>query len=490
MNKTPFFSPQFHIQTLSKKRRSPTQRLADELRETRSKRIDQLSKAFSKLIPDSLLKNNESQEHSRSRIYTKKTTFWAFFSQVISPDGGCAEVVSKLRAFSRMKFSKPMSPSTGAYCQARGKLVYEELKAVFDHTVSVIDSQEQKILCGRRVVVVDGTGLTAADTEENQEEWPQYKSQEPGCGFPAMRLCALFSLKTGAALGYRIGHRKKHELRLFREMWDLLKPEDICLGDKGFSTFFDMAELAGKGVDSVTTQRTGRRRPVSEKECIKKLGENDLLVEWKRPVWQKKAAYTAEQYEALPETLTLRQIKVEVTQKGFRTKEFHIITTLLDPVDYPAGELAELYLRRWEIELNLDDLKTTMGMDMLRCKTPAMVKKELLMYFIAYNATRWMINNAAIKHQADPMRISFKGALQELRNWDFLLNDPDLTQSDKRKIMDELYRGISQRIVPFRPNRREPRCLKRRPKSYQLLTEHRHTMREIEHRSNYRAKAS
>jgi hypothetical protein len=338
-------------------------------------------------------------------------------------------------------------------------------------------------------VVVDGTGLTAADTEENQEEWPQYKSQEPGCGFPAMRLCALFSLKTGAALGYRIGHRKKHELRLFREMWDLLKPEDICLGDKGFSTFFDMAELAGKGVDSVTTQRTGRRRPVSEKECIKKLGENDLLVEWKRPVWQKKAAYTAEQYEALPETLTLRQIKVEVTQKGFRTKEFHIITTLLDPVDYPAGELAELYLRRWEIELNLDDLKTTMGMDMLRCKTPAMVKKELLMYFIAYNATRWMINNAAIKHQADPMRISFKGALQELRNWDFLLNDPDLTQSDKRKIMDELYRGISQRIVPFRPNRREPRCLKRRPKSYQLLTEHRHTMREIEHRSNYRAKA-
>ncbi len=490
MNKTPFFSPEFHIQTLSKKRRSTAQKLEDELKKTRSKSIDQLSKAFAGLIPDLLLKNNGSKDHSRTRIYTKRTTFWAFFSQIINPDGGCAEVVSKLRAFSLLKYDKPISPSTGAYCQARGKLVYEELKAVFDHTVSVLDSQEQKILCGRRVLVVDGTSATAADTEDNQKEWPQHKSQKPGCGFPALRICVMFSLKTGAALSHRVGNKKKHELRLFRDMWDLLQAGDICLGDKGFSSFFDLTELLKKGVDSVVTQRAERRKPIAQSECVKKLGSNDLLVEWKRPVWNKNSAYTREQWEALPETLTLRQIKVEVTQKGFRAKSFYIITTLLDPSDYPVAELAELYLRRWEVELNFDDLKTTMGMDELRCRTPDMVRKELIMYFIAYNAARWMINEAAIKHAADPMKVSFKGALQELRNWEFHLNDPSLSQSNNRKIIDELYRGISLRIVPLRPNRKEPRCLKRRPKSYQLLTEHRHTMKEIEHRSKYRAKAA
>lgn len=465
MNKTPYFSPEFHIQTLSKKRRSSAQKLEDELSKTRLKSIDQLSKAFSKLVPNHLLKNNKSKEHSRSRIYTKRTTFWAFFSQIINPDGGCAEVVSKLRAFSLMKFSKAMSPSTGAYCQARGKLEYDELKAIFAHTISVIASQEQQILCGRRVVVVDGSGLTAADTQDNQKQWPQHKLQKPGCGFPSLQLCALFSLTTGAAIGFEIGNKKNHELRLFRAMWHLLQSGDIVLGDKAFSTYFDLAELVKKGVDSVVTQRSVIRKPIEESKCIKKLGNNDLLVEWKRPKWNKHAAYTKEQCDALPETLTLRQIKVEVTQKGFRTKQFYIITTLLDPVAYPVNELAELYLRRWEVELNFDDLKTTMGMDQLRCKTPAMVKKELLMYFIAYNAARWMINEAAIKHKVDPMRVSFKGALQDLRNWEFHLNETNLTRSQKHKIMDELFRSISQRIVPSRPNRREPRCRKRRPKS-------------------------
>jgi hypothetical protein len=339
-------------------------------------------------------------------------------------------------------------------------------------------------------MVVDGTGVTAADTDENQAEWPQLESQKPGCGFPSLRICALFSLKTGAACGYRIGTKKKHELRLFRDMRDLFKPGDICLGDKAFSSYFDLADLLSVGVDSVVTQATGKRKPIAEANCVEKLGNNDLLVEWKKPVWQKKSAYTKQQWEALPETLILRQIKVEVKQKGFRVKSFYIITTLLDPLDYPVEELAELYLRRWEVELNFDDLKTLMGMDHLRCRTPDRVKKELLMYFIAYNAARWMLNEAALKHEIDPMRVSFKGVLQELRNWEFQLNNPQLTHNRKRQIIAELYSGISLRIVPLRPGRKEPRCLKRRPKPYQLLTEHRHTMKEIEHRSKYRAKAA
>lgn len=491
MNITPLFSMEFHMQTLGKKRRSAKTRLADELAKARSRTLEQLSQCFEKLIPGHLLGKNASGQHSRNRIFTKATTFWAFFSQVIDADGGCAEVVSKLRAFALLKCPFSISPSTGAYCQARKNLSNHEIKKVFDHVVGSLQELEEQSFAGRRVIVVDGTGLTAPDTKANQKQWPQQSQQKPGCGFASLRVCACFSLKTGALLSHRIGNKKSHELRLFRDQWDdLFQEGDISLGDKMFSSYYDFAMLSKRGVDSVATQATGSRKPIKEAKAIKKLGDNDLLVVWKKPLWYKKSAYTREEWEALPETLTLRQIKVNIAAKGFRTKSFYIVTTLLDSVEHPAEDLAELYLRRWEVELNFYDLKSLMGMDELRCKTPEMVEKELLMYFIAYNATRWMICNAAQQNEVDPMRISFKGALQELRNWEGQLNHPKLTQLDKRKLMAELYRGIALKIVPPRPHRREPRCLKRRPKPYQLLTEHRSTMKEIEHRSKYRAKAA
>ena len=253
---------------------------------------------------------------------------------------------------------------------------------------------------------------------------------------------------------------------------------------------FDIAMLKERGVDSVVTQASNKRKPIEEAKAVKKLGKDDLLVSWTKTVWNKKAAYTREEWEGLPDAMMLRQIKVSVEAKGFRVKSFYIVTTLLDPIKYPAEELAELYLRRWEVELNFDDLKTTMGMDKLRCKTPEMVEKELLMYFIAYNAARWMICKAADQADADPMRISFKGTLQEVRNWEGQLNHPKLTQREERELIAELHRGIALKTVPLRPDRKEPRCLKRRPKPYQLLTEHRSTMKETEHRSKYRAKAA
>lgn len=481
----------FHIKTLNKKRRTAGQRLADELAKTKERTLEQLSKCFQAIIPKRLLIQSDSGSHSRSRIFTKETTFWAFFSQIIDADGGCSEVVSKLRALLAIKGLFTLSPSTGAYCMARKNLARAEVEAVFNHTATVLDDRESKDFSGRRVIVVDGTGLKAADTEENQAQWPQHAHQKPGCGFPSLRVCACFSLKTGAILSFKTGNKKSHELCLFRDQWDgLFKKGDINLADKMFSSYFDLAELSKRGVDSVVTQASANRKPIKDADAIKTLGDNDLLVEWKKPAWNKTAAYTHEEWEALPDTLTLRQIKVTVQTKGFRVKSFYIITTLIDPIDYPADELAELYLRRWEVELNFDDLKTTLGMDELRCKTPDMVEKELLMYFIAYNAARWMICKAANESGADLMRISFKGVLQDLRNWEGQLNHPKLTEREKQTLIAELLRGIALKIVPERPHRKEPRCLKRRPKPYQLLTKPRREMKEVEHRSKYRAKAA
>jgi hypothetical protein len=491
MKNTPLFSLEFHIQTLSKKKRNSQQVAADKIALTQAKSFRQLSECFSRLIPEKLLRPSKKGKNSRNRIFSKETTFWAFFSQMLDADGGCAEALAKLRACAALKQNSSIPISTGSYCKARMRLVEKEVFGIFKHTTEVLDKIEKaEIPEGRRVVVVDGTGLTASDTAKNRRVWPQQKQQKRGCGFPSLRVCACFSLATGGILSYKIGNKKNHELRLFRKQRKTFRKGDICLADKMFSSYFDLADLKDQGVDSVVTLPAKKRKPIEEAEAVKKLGKDDMLVKWSKPVWQKKAAYSRKQSDKLPNELILRQIKVTVKEDGYRVSSFYIITTLLDPIEYPAEDLAELYFRRWEVELNFDDLKTTMGMDKLRCKSPSMVRKELMMYFIAYNAIRWLIYEAAVQENEDPLRISFKGAIQSVRHWEPHLSHPGISKIEKQQLMEGLYRSISGNIVPDRPNRREPRCIKRRPKPYQLLTKPRGKMKEIEHRSKYSAKAA
>lgn len=491
MKNTPLFSQEFHIHTLNKKRRTSQQKLADHMVVMKEQSFEQLSECFRRFIPKNLLKKNEKGDHSRNRIFSKENTFWAFFSQVLDSDGGCMEVITKLRAFASLKLQWSGSVSTGSYCKARQKLSEKEMAGIFDHTASVLLAEEKRTTpFKRRVIVVDGTGVTAADTPKNQAIWPQQKQQKPGCGFPSLRICACFSLETGGMMSFKEGNKKSHELRLFREQQDTFEQDDILLGDKMFCSYFDLATLAKRGVDSVVTLWAKKRKPIREAHAIKRLGENDYLIRWKKPVWQKKAAYSKEEWIALPDTLTLRQIKVTVEEKGFRVKSFYIVTTLLDPIDYPAEEIAELYFRRWDVELNFADIKTTMKMDTLRCKSPSMVRKEMLMHFIAYNGVRWLICEAAKDREVDRCRISFKGAIQSLRQWEPQFNQAKLRPAQRRCLIEKLYASVVENIVPYRPNRKEPRCIKRRPKPYQLLTEHRSTMKETEHRSKYRAKAA
>jgi len=487
MQKTTPIFPEFHSQTLRRKPRSPQQKLADETCRLKQKSLAQLSVCFDRVIPQALLRPNEFGAHSRSRIFNKENTFWAFFSQVLDADGGCVEVVKKLKAYAAAKSSIELSVSSGSYCKARSKLSEDNLQQILNHTAQRAEGlPKNEALNNRRVVVVDGTGISMPDTLANQEQWPQISSQKTGCGFPTARICACFSLETGHLLSYELGNKKSHELRLLRKQHAAFKAGDIFLGDKGFCSYYDVDAFQKRGVDSVVT--LARRPPVGESECLRKLGPNDLLIAWKKPYWQKQLAYTRKEWEQLPSRLILRQIKVDVAQPGFRVKSFYIITTLVDPIAYPAHDLAELYFRRWEVELNFRDIKTTMGMDILRCKTPAMIRKEILMHFIAYNAVRVLIYEASEEKNIDPRRISFKGAVQSLRHWEPHLNRTQLSRSEKFRLISVLYESISQKLIPDRPGRREPRCIKRRPKNYQYLTAPRHEMKEILHRSKYRAK--
>jgi hypothetical protein len=478
--------PGFHLQTLRRKPRSPQQKLAEKLALVQQKSFKQIGEIFEKFIPRTLLKPEKDGAMSRRRLFSKENTFWAFLSQVLDADGGCKEVVRKLQAYASLKGVTFPSSSTASYCTARKKLDIETLADILDHTAGRKETLPGSgRLNNRRVVVVDGTGVSMPDTLENQTVWPQTTSQKPGCGFPSARICACFSLASGALLSHAIGNKKSHELRLFRQQWGTFKPGDVFLGDKGFCSYFDIAELAKQGVDSVVT--LARRAPVRAAKSIKKLGTDDLLIAWQRPVYTAKLSYSKEAWEQLPEELVLRQIKVTVPHSGFRVRQFYIVTTLLDAVQYPAVELADLYFQRWDVELFFRDIKTTMGMDVLRCQTPEMIQKEVLMHFIAYNCIRRLMSEAAKDADLAVRVVSFKGSLQALRNWEPHLNQTTISKAERSRLIADLYEAMTDTPVRQRPGRSEPRCRKRRPKNYELMTAPRREMKVIPHRNRYHA---
>lgn len=484
-HQNPPMLPGFYLPKRGRKPHSRQQKISQKIASLRKKSFKQMGEIFGRFIPAKFLKQESSGTMSRRRLFTIENTFWSFLGQVLDADGGCREAVKKLQSYASNHGLQIPSSSTASYCTARKKLDEKVLLDIFQHTAEWSGARTaSKPLNDRQVIVVDGTGVTMADTEVNQEIWPQSSNQKPGCGFPSARICAYFSLETGTLLSYAIGNKKSNELPLFREQWSTFQVGDIFLGDKGFCSYFDIAKLQNRGIDTVVT--LARRKPASKKNCIQELDSDDLLIEWKRPVYNKVLSYSRETWEGLPDKLILRQIKVKVTQAGFRTKEFYIVTTLLDQEQYPQDEIAALYLKRWDVELFFRDIKTTMGFDVLRCQSPEMIRKEILIYFIAYNCIRRMMLQAAKIANVNVRAISFKGSLQTIRSWEPRLGAIKLSGRERREMLVDLAFVVAHCKVFERPGRSDPRCRKRRPKPYQLLTKSRHKMREIQHRSRYK----
>lgn len=487
MKNTTQLFPGFHLQTLRKTPRSAMKIMADKMAEIKQKTFWQLGVCFGDFIPSHYLAQSDSGINSRRRLLSKENTFWSFLSQVLDADGGCKEVVRKLQVFSAMKSMKPPSSSTSAYCQARKNLDASSLEKILQHTSSSLKFEaDPEYLNGRRVVVVDGTGVSMPDTIDNQKVWPQQISQKVGCGFPQASICACFCLQTGALLSHKIGNKKSHELPLLRQQWDTFKPGDIFLGDKGFCSYFDVYSFQTQGVDSVVT--LARRIPCTAAESVQVLGDNDLLIHWQKPAKNKKSSYSFEDWKKLPEKLLLRQIKVTINQSGFRTSSFYIITTLLDADEYPASDIADLYFQRWDVELFFRDIKTTMGMDILRCQSPDMVRKEIIMHLIAYNCIRRLMIESVKGSKISVRRVSFKGCVQALRQWEPHLNQTKISAHECYRLLALLYDSIAKYTIPQRPGRSEPRAVKRRPKPFQLLTAPRHEMKVTIHRGQRYAK--
>jgi hypothetical protein len=400
---------------------------------------------------------------------------------MLKPRTACREVVRQVQALACLQDRESVDENASAYIQARQRLPQQCLERVLAATAQAAQRRAplSPRLQGRPVKVVDGSSVQLPDTAANQKQYPQPSGQKPGCGFPVLKLLVLFSLASGALLDVVLGNLHQHDLRLFHRLWDGLKAGDILLGDRAYGDYVTLAGLPRQGVDVVA--RLHQRRKVDFRRA-NRLGHQDGVFTWRKGCRQS-TILTPAQWAALPEQIQVRIVRFSAACRGFRTQHITLVTTLLDAQLYPAAELIALYLRRWRIELCLRDVKTTLGLEQLRCQSPAMVRKELLAGLIAHNLIRCVMAQAAREHDAELERLSFKGAVDALRQYSAVLAQAP-THRLKRKLWQNLLRTLACDRVPLRPGRTEPRAVKRRPKPYPLLNRPRRKFVELPHRNS------
>ena len=414
----------------------------------------------------------------RQRFWTPLQTLWTFLGQVLHVDSSCRDAVAvalSQRAAAGRRSLPSADPS--AYCQARQRLPLELLRTAVRHIGQRLREDVSQAITwhGRRIWLVDGTTCSMPDTPDLQAAFSQPEGQRPGCGFPVANVVALFCWASGAVVEAIIAPRWMSELRLWRELWSLLAPGEIVLGDRFYCSFYDIVGVMRRGCDAVF--RLHQKRPHDFRQG-RRLGKNDRLVTWQRPTWSARPRGMGRpEWKTLPGELTVRLIRFGVDIPGFRSRWITVATTLLDPIAYRTDEIAALYRDRWLIELRFRDIKITLGMDVLRGKTPDIVRKEILMHLLAYNLIRCLMWQAAAQHGRPLHRLSFAGTLDRLNAL-----EPYLWLYAGSERAAQLYalllRWIARDPVPDRPNRLEPRAVKRRPKEYDLLNRPRHEMRK------------
>ena len=404
------------------------------------------------------------------RIYSPLVTLWVFLGQVLSADHSCRAAVARLIAHRLSRGQRPCSAETGAYCLARKRLPEEFFSNIARQTGHALDADVDPswLWKGRRVYVYDGSSVSMPDTPENQRAYPQNVSQKPGLGFPIARIAAVFSLACGAVLDLgicRYAGKGQSELGMLRTLCNMFRPGDILLADRLMCAWTEMVMLQQRGVDCVCRFTSHRK---ADFRRGKRLGNGDHIVTWLKPMKPRTIDRAA--YDTLPAFLIVRECRVRIEQPGFRVKTLIVATTLLDADEFAKEDLAQLYRARWNAELDLRSLKQTLQMDVLRCKTPELVRKELWTHILAYNLIRTIIAQAATKHEIEPRSISFKGTAQTLEAFQpviALQGQHDL--AFRIRLYQQLLDAIAMHRVANRPNRYEPRRKKLRPKPYDRL---------------------
>ncbi len=416
----------------------------------------------------------------RDRVFNPVTTIWGFLSQVLSDDHSCRHAVTRVIAHQAASGARVCSPNTASYCNARGRLHADVLRTLTKQTAQELQAsaaQEWK-WNGRNVFIADGSHVSMPDTPQNQASYPQPEAQRPGIGFPLARLTVLLSLATGAchdlAMAPYAG-KGTGETNLLRQMYDTLKPGDVVLADALFDDYFIACELRQRGIELVARaqyQRVGT-------QMVQRRPDGDVIV-WQRP--NKPHGMAGEQYRTYPKTLRMRQVSVDARNKDNRVEQFKVITTILD-ASIDGTQIGDLYERRWDGEVDIRSIKSTMKMDVLRCKTPEMVRKEIWAHLLAYNLLRTVMAVAAEKNGIEPRQVSFKGAKQAVAAFAPKIEAAGL--EERAALIDAMLTTIAYHRVGNRPGRWEPRARKRRPKPGVRLMQSRATVKLMQNRSKY-----
>ena len=443
---------------MANKRRPRNARQQRHLRRQLQKLARQVdSMSFFNLVtgPDLLEPLEALLPQYRERKYPPTVTLAMFLGQVLSADGSCQNAVNQAMVNQLLRGLEPDVANTGSYCDARQRLPLELVRELGRTIGTLLGAHTPApwLWRGRHIKLVDGTTILMPDTPGNQALYPQHGNQKSGAGFPIARLVGVVSLANGAILDVAMGPYKGKgtgEHALFRELLQCFSKGDIMLADSYYCSYFLIAALMAMGVDFVFEQHGARDTDFRTGE---KLGRRDHVlkrVRPPRPQWM-----TSEEYAAFPAELTVRETKV-----GKKV----LVTSLLNPSEVCKRELGSLFLQRWNVELDLRNVKDTLGMAMLSCKSPQMCAKELWMYMLAYNLIRLLMAQAAAQARVSPRELSFKHTVQVWLAWShkqFL--------SDTPEDLPALFRLIAYVRVRKRPGRIEPRAVKQRPKPFPRL---------------------
>ena len=411
-------------------------------------------------------------------IFSTDITLWAFLAQALRDGKGasCAAAVADIATYLLQTGRQPPAGDTGDYCRARAKLSLPALRRLVVESAEQLEGRAEEcwLWNGLHAKLVDGFTFTMPDTPDNQAEFPQLRTQRPGAGFPIARCCTVVSLATACVCNLAVGPyqgKQTGENALLRDLLDTFNKNDVVVFDRYYGSFMLLAMLSLRGVQVCTRLHQCR---TSDFRRGHRLGQEDHLITWTRPA--KPAWMSQPQYEQIPETLTLRELRFEVSVPGRRTETITVITTLTDPEAYSAEDIATLYGLRWNVELDIRDIKQTLGLDHVRCKTPHMVRRELWVTLLAYNLIRKVIATSAAVHGKQPRRLSFTLTCQTvLASWILLSTG---SCRDPHQLWTAALENIAAHEVPLRPGRIEPRVLKRRRDRYPLMHGPRDELRE------------
>lgn len=387
----------------------------------------------------------------RERLYPPLLVLWGMISQALSNDSSDRAAIHRLAAW----FGRDLSPASGSYCKARQNLPLALLQAATRY-IAAITAPCDLPLGKRRVFVLDGSAVTLADTEKNQRLYPQPSNQKLGCGFPVLRFVALMDHATGCIVDMLFGSLHIHDARLARPLWDQLHKGDILLADRGFAGYGLLAALAARGVDVVIRQLHTRKNATPFSGPI-----DDHLEGWPCP--EKTSDWWAIH---MPERLPIRVIRKTLPDGRVLT-----LNTTLDAQRYPAAILCDLYRSRWRVETMFNDLKTTLGLDETYPKTPETAHRRIWAHALAYNLMCCLLADVAATYGVPRNRLSLKGAA------DALTAGLGLRVTTLRQAWEWVAGRVARDLLPDRPDRTEPRALKRRPKPFSWLTKHRRLLK-------------